>query len=259
MSSLNNNVYILIDIINQSVNELHRLGFDEAKLEVEVLFEHILGMPIRECLKKKKHIEASIYLQFCSYLEKRKKHYPIAYITHEKAFLSSSYYIPYKVFIPRPETEILVEYSINLIKHHNIETILDIGCGSGVIACELAKAFPQKKIWAFDISKRAIQATQKNAYKQKLKNITLVHQNISTSKLFYSLLGPQSFIVSNPPYISYNEKHLMDKDVILHEPQKALYASKSGLSVINKLIDASLKYKSYFLLEIGFSQASKLK
>lgn len=258
MNSLNKS-FSLKKNIQIAQNELLLLGFEEAYLEIELLIEKIYNLPFRLCLKKYTYLSKDQYTLFKNMVDKRKKKYPIAYITHQKAFFDFNYYIPYKVFIPRSETEQLVEKAIQLIKKVKPEAVIDVGCGSGVIACEIAKSFPNLKVYAFDISKNAIKATQMNAHNQSITNIEILNENFFMDKNFKYLSQLNTFLISNPPYISTNEKSLMGEDVLLHEPKKALYATKKGFSVILKLLDLCIFYKTHCLLEIGYRQSRFLK
>jgi len=189
-------------------------------------------------------------------LEEIKRSYlqnmPMAYLLGKEEFYGLEFKIDKRVLIPRPETELLVEKALSLIREKNIKTVLDVGCGSGVIAIVLKKYLPGIIVTACDISRDAITVARENAARHNIE-IEFVLSDVFTS------LSGRSFdlIVSNPPYVD-------EKDATLelgHEPREALYARDNGLAVIKKLIAYAPGYLTspgYFLSETGYDQKDPL-
>ncbi len=164
--------------------------------------------------------------QLLNVLEQLKLQRPIQYILGETSF----YGLPFKVnkatLIPRPETEELVDWIIQEQQNQTRSelTILDIGTGSGCIAVTLAKYLPKAKVYAVDVSERALQVAKANA---KLNNVTVNYLKVdilnteSWGAIFRDLKC--DIIVSNPPYVREQEKTLMKPNVLENEPHLALF------------------------------------
>lgn len=181
----------------------------------------------------------------------REKGIPIAYLTGTKNFYGMDLVVNKKVLIPRPETEILVEYAINAIEKDEI--VADIGTGSGCIAITVAKNSKAKKIYAVDPSSEAIAVAKQNAKKNGVaKKVTFKRG---------SLLQPLKkekidVLLANLPYL--NEKETAN---LIAEPRTALYGGRTGAELYEQLIEqiAGLEHKPRMMIfEIGETQAKHL-
>ncbi|HOD30278.1 MAG TPA: peptide chain release factor N(5)-glutamine methyltransferase, partial [Smithellaceae bacterium] len=183
---------------------------------------------------------------------------PVAYITGHKEFWSFTLEVNKDVLIPRPDTEIIVEETLNIGKEIYQLRILDIGTGSGAIALALAHELPEAKITATDVSIAALKIAKKNARNLKLgKNIEFLKGD-----LFAPVKGFFDIIVSNPPYISAAEYEELPRGVKDFEPKIALLAGQTGVEFYEKLIYQSknhLKKDGWLLMEIGAPQAEKIR
>lgn len=189
-------------------------------------------------------------------IKRLEKGEPIQYILGEVNFYGYPIKVSRHVLIPRFETELLVEKTLNKInkyfKNENID-ILDMGTGSGCIAISLKHNLPSSNIFALDISKEALSIAKKNALDNKT-NITFIESDMTTYKdKLYEV------IISNPPYISYEEP-IMEL-VKNNEPHLALYAKDNGLYFYKKIID-NIKYitKDKYLIcfEIGYNESTAI-
>ena len=179
---------------------------------------------------------------------------PIQYVIGNVDFYGNILEVNKNVLIPRFETELLVEKTINYIKKRFDDKIdiLDIGTGSGAIAITLAKEV-DSNVTAVDISKEAIDVAKKNAFNNK------VDINFIESDLFDKIKGKFDVIISNPPYISYDEE-IMDV-VKNNEPEIALFAKNDGLYYYEEILKNCSKYlKDKFLIafEIGYLQKDRI-
>jgi release factor glutamine methyltransferase len=193
------------------------------------------------------------------------EHMPIAYLIGNVPFNDLDILVEPPTLIPRPETE---EWVIDLIaklktlKSHTL-TILDMCSGSGCIALALAKAFPQSTVYALDLSDKAIALGKKNAAHNGIKNVTFMQ-----SDLFNELNTQHLFdiIVSNPPYISFDEFQELDASVSTWEDKQALVAADNGTAIINDIIEDAADYLKtdseiahtkipQLIIEIGYRQA----
>jgi release factor glutamine methyltransferase len=168
------------------------------------------------------------------------------------------------VFIPRPETEVLVETAIKQLSALSYKlsalNILDLGTGSGNIAVSLAKFLPQAEIYATDICNDALKIAKINAQLNNVENrIKFIQSDLFTA---YSLQPiAYSLIISNPPYITATEIDELQPE-IQYEPRLALDGGKDGLEFYRKIISLSpyyLKKDGLLIMEMGFNQAGAIR
>ena len=180
---------------------------------------------------------------------------PVQYIVGDVNFYGNIINVDKRVLIPRFETEELVEKTVEYIKkHYQNPDIVDLGTGSGCIAITLKKMFPNSNIDAVDISLDALDLAQENA-KLNGVNINFIHGD-----MLKPLTKKYDVIISNPPYIAYDEK-IMDV-VKNNEPHIALYADNNGLYFYEEIIKNAYKYlknNGLIAFEIGYKQSEKIK
>jgi release factor glutamine methyltransferase len=188
-----------------------------------------------------------------------KPHTPLQYIIGKEKFLGLDFVVNEKVFIPRPETEILVYAVLDVINatYNGRCAILDLCTGSGNIAISLTKNATNCKIFASDVSEDALEIAKKNA------RLNGVSESISfiKSDLFCGIEGKFDIIVSNPPYIARHEFETLQKEV-LKEPRIALDGGKDGLDFYRTIFRKApqyLKKGGYCMMEIGFGQRAAIK
>lgn len=170
-----------------------------------------------------------------SILQQLKKEIPIQYLLGKTSFFGLNFQVNENVLIPRPETEELVEWILERqkseVKSQQIR-ILDIGTGSGCIAISLAKNLPNARVFAIDISEKALDTAKKNAELNTV-DITFINQNILKTED----LGQQfDIIVSNPPYVRNLEKAEIKKNVLDNEPHLALFVKDNDALIFYKKI-----------------------
>ena len=178
---------------------------------------------------------------------------PVQYIVGNVDFYGLTFKVDKRVLIPRFETELLVEKTLNLINDDNLD-ILDIGTGSGCIAITLKNKLEHSNVDAIDISKDALEVAKSNA---QLNNVNI---NFINSDLFSNIDKKYDVIISNPPYIAYDEE--IDEIVKNNEPHLALYADNDGTYYYEEIFKNALNYlKNKYLMafEIGYLQGAKLK
>ncbi|MDR1791819.1 MAG: peptide chain release factor N(5)-glutamine methyltransferase [Bacteroidales bacterium] len=193
----------------------------EAQSMSHLLFQHHTGHAVIDAISKHYNILIEPKLEkIDADLEKLAQHVPIQYITKKAEFYHSLLQIDENVFIPRPETEGLVDWIVK--SEAKVENLIDICCGSGCISVSLAKMKMAKKITAIDISLHAVAATEKNAQLNNVQ-ITVYQADIFSSKIETMLSQPLSLIVSNPPYVRQSEKIFMQPNVLDYEPFEAIF------------------------------------
>ncbi|MGY0036092.1 peptide chain release factor N(5)-glutamine methyltransferase [Pedobacter sp. NJ-S-72] len=179
-----------------------------------------------------------------------KKGRPIQHIIAEAWFYGLKFKVSEAVLIPRPETEELIEWILDTVKTQPVSSVLDIGTGSGCIAITLKKNLEQVDVSALDVSADALNIAKKNAAINSAA-VNFIHSDILT----YSSPLKYDLIVSNPPYITQNEKDVMHQNVLAYEPHLALFVSNENPLVFYKSIAdfalLNLKPKGKLFFEIN--------
>ena len=188
---------------------------------IRLIFYHLKQYSSTDLVLKREETLEETYQQQIKTIVKRLKDFePIQYILRQTEFYELSFKLTPDVLIPRPETEELVDWILKS-KAFDSPSILDVGTGSGCIPISLKKNWPQSRVMGCDISQAALDVAKINAGMNQVE-IAFFHLDILNPVL------PDSFhkidiLVSNPPYITDNEKHLMHPNVLLFEPKQALF------------------------------------
>jgi len=203
---------------------------------------------------------------FLQNLDRRINGEPIAYIVGQKEFWSLSLFVNESTLIPRPESELLVEVTLELLSDVSAECIpavkiADLGTGTGAIAFALASENSQWQVWGLENNKNALELAKKNQQQLDLPNVTLLLSDwfsaLSEKESFQKHAPQFNIIVSNPPYVDINDKHLQEGDVRF-EPLSALVAHDHGLADIEIIIrqaSAYLLQSGWLVFEHGNQQA----
>ncbi|MFH1825151.1 MAG: peptide chain release factor N(5)-glutamine methyltransferase [Candidatus Firestonebacteria bacterium] len=251
-----------IELLNFGTNILNRFKIKESRLDSELILCKALSLKkLQLYMSFKKLVSLYEFLIFGNYLRRRIKFEPISYILGYKEFIGYIFKVDKRALIPRPETEILVESCLSLIKSNPKEyKIVDVGTGCGNMAISLAKNLNNVKIYATDISLETLELARENA---KLNNV-----NEKIVFLCGNLLEPLhkkekfNFIISNPPYIKAEEINNLPREVRKFEPNIALNGGNDGLKFYKEIIRTALKLLEdggYLAFEIGFAQIDKVK
>ena len=228
---------------------------NEANIEVKMLIEHFAGFGIEDIIMGKKLDEEKLQIVEQKAKLRASTRQPIQYIIGQADFMGEKFIVNPSVLIPRDETEILVRKTVEIIKENHFKTVLDVGTGSGCIACMVAKLTNATVIGA-DISFEAIETAFKNMENLKLFNRALFRK----SDLFSMIREDEKFdvIVSNPPYIPPSMKKDIQKEVTF-EPETALYTKdEKGLEFYEKIIKDAPKFlneNGYLLFELGIDES----
>ena len=202
---------------------------------------------------------------FRGYIQRASAGEPIAYLIGHKEFFSLDMMVNSSVLVPRPETEILVQWVVRKVRsafsnRKSIE-ILEIGTGSGCIAIALAKNVPGRtKIIAVDNSDKALAVARENCRRHGVEDKIVLRK----SNLFEDV-GMENrfdFIVSNPPYITEEDFADLPRHIKEYEPAEALYGGQNGLDVIKPIIAESYNFLApdgYLAIEIGYNQSESVR
>ena len=230
---------------------------ESPKLKARLLLQYVLKLKREQIIiydnKEITQQEGKAYMQS---LEQLIKGVPLQHITNSQEFMKMNFYVNSDVLIPRPDTEILVEEVIKIGKEKKNLTILDLCTGSGAIAVSIAKYLPSAKVYASDVSKKALEVAKTNAKNNEVEDkIEFIN-----SDLFEKIEGKFDIIVSNPPYIRTEVIKTLDKEV-QKEPMLALDGGKDGLDFYRKIVEGAyphLKFDSYLCFEIGYDQKEEV-
>ena len=171
-------------------------------------------------------------------LNRLKKQEPIQHILGYTEFYGLRFKVDKHVLIPRPETEELVDWVVNDYKNKSPKNIIDIGTGSGCIAIALKKSLPKCNLSALDISEKALDVAKQNASNHKV-SLNFIKQDILKSD---KLPDDIEVIISNPPYVKFDEKERMRDNVLNHEPHEALFVKDNDpLIFYRKICELAIK------------------
>ncbi|OQX88550.1 protein-(glutamine-N5) methyltransferase, release factor-specific [candidate division KSB1 bacterium 4484_87] len=258
--------YTVLELIQLMTDFLEKKGIENPRLNAELLAGKIFRLDrVQLYLNFEKPVSEIELAQLRNLLKRRGNYEPLQYLIGETEFYSLPFKVTPKTLIPRPETEILVDFIIE-----NYSTffpdikeikILDIGTGSGNIAVALAKNIPNSQITAIDIDEQTIAIAEENSTKNDVRDkIQFIKQDI------FSEL-PKNFdkyqiIVGNLPYISAAEMKTLPHEVKDFEPHTALFGGEDGLDAFRRLqeiTDQILSPGGLLALEIGASQGEAVK
>lgn len=228
-----------------------------ARLDAELLLAAVLGKPRSYLRTWPEHEPGAEQLAaFAALLERRRMGEPVAYILGHQGFWSLDLEVAPHTLIPRPDTELLVETALQLAPA-TPQRVLDLGTGSGAIALALASERGGWQVTGVDRIAEAVALAERNRLRLKLNNA-----EFRQSSWFDGLAGERfDLILSNPPYIAADDRHLGEGDVRF-EPLSALVAGVDGLDDIRQIIAQAprhLQAGGWLLLEHGYDQAEAVR
>ncbi|MGA2671468.1 MAG: peptide chain release factor N(5)-glutamine methyltransferase [Dehalococcoidia bacterium] len=249
---------ILREALQSTTQTLCKAGIADASIEAELLLGHILGMSKTQLYTEPERSLTPMEAEHLSHLIRRRlDHEPAAYILGHSEFYGIDFYIDCHTFIPRPETEFLVEQAVEIAQSISWRgkqiAIADIGTGCGAIAISLALALPHVKIYATDVSASALEVVEVNCRRYGVNGRVQILQG----NLLEPLPQPVDMIVANLPYIKDCEFGDLSPEIINFEPTIALAGGRDGLDKIRRMLEqmsGKLSYGACFLLEIGQGQ-----
>lgn len=238
-------------------------GASNPRLDAEVLLAEIL-----KCnrLFLYSHPESPISLEAQEVLRmwvgRRSRGLPVAYILGKKEFWSLEFLVTPAVLIPRPETERLVEISLERARAGKARAIAEVGCGSGAVIVSLARALGEARFYAIDASREALGVARQNARRHEVADrILFLRGDLLRPLRGKRLGGALDQVVSNPPYIPRGEIPNLARDIRLYEPHRALNGGRDGLFFYRRLIPQALDFLrpgGWLILEMGGDQGSAI-
>ena len=226
--------------------------------DAELLLLHCLGRDERSWLIAHDHDElpTDIVEAFSSMSKERLKGVPLAYLLGHREFWSLKLKVTRDVLIPRPETELLVEWAVELASQCDLDSMLDLGTGSGAIALAVQQDLPHLSVTASDISASALRVARENA-----EDLGLPVEFVESSWFGALARRRWALIASNPPYVAADDAHLLDGD-LRFEPNIALTDQGDGLWSIREIASNApnhLEAGGWLLIEHGYDQAADVR
>lgn len=253
----------LADLLELGERELQCAKVAEYQLEARLLLEYCTGKTRTEIfLHGSEHAGPETRKRYMELLARRAKREPLAYIQGEQEFWSLPFWVTPDVLIPRPETEFLLDRVLALTTEENFQYghLLDLCCGSGVIATILAKE-TGKRIIASDISLKALKVTGRNTKRHRCEKLVLRLRGDLFSP--FAMRRCFSLIVSNPPYVSsFDVRNNLLPEVEGYEPHLALDGGEKGLDLIRRIraeLPRMLSPGGQYFMEIGADQGGAVK
>ena len=207
------------------------------------------------------HGEATLSVEqaksFDALARQRRDGVPIAYLTGRREFYGLDLEITRDVLIPRPESEILVEFALALLAKGRPAHVLDLGSGSGAVALAIARARPAASVTGVDVSGAAVALARRNAVRLGLANVQFLESD------WFERVPRIAFevIVANPPYVADGDPHLTREDVRF-EPSIALRGGVDGLVAIRRIVSGAAAYLAiggWLAIEHGYDQAGRVQ
>lgn len=232
---------------------------NEANIEIKMLLEHFANYGAKDIIMGEKLTADKLALVAQKAEIRAKTRQPIQHIIGFADFMGEKFIVNPDVLIPRDETEILVRKAVEIIEQNGFKDALDIGTGTGCIACMIAK-LTDCQVIGVDISSDALRTALDNASRLHLFNKAIFRK----SDIFSNVRYGETFdiIISNPPYIPPSEKEKIQKEVTF-DPEIALFTKdEKGLEFYEKITKGAprvLEKGGYLLFELGLGQAEDVK
>lgn len=240
--------------LQQALARAAALGL--ARLDAQLLLLHVLGRSAAERAWLLAHdgdtLPAAAESAFLALCGRRADGEPLAYLSGEKEFFGLTLRVDARVLVPRPDTETIVEWSLELLRDRGAPRVIDLGTGSGAIALALRSARPDAVVEAVDRSEGALEVAMANAQRLQLP---VRFRRAS----WLEGAGRYHLIASNPPYVAERDPHLA---ALRHEPLEALAAGTDGLDDLRAIVGAAaahLEPGGWLLLEHGWDQAGPVR
>lgn len=245
--------------IAQALLQARNKGLE--RLDAQLILLHAIGQPAHARAWLLGHdadpLSTKQQADFEAHVQRRLSGEPLAYLTGRKEFFGLDLLVDARVLVPRPETETLVEWALEILPKSGAGTetveVLDLGTGSGAIALALKAARPDLKVSAIDRSEDALAVARENASRLRLDVQFWQGSWLDAVAYRYRL------IIANPPYVASQDPHLL---ALRHEPLQALTAGASGLDDLRHIIGQAptrLQAGGCLLLEHGYDQAGPVR
>jgi release factor glutamine methyltransferase len=259
-----------IDKLKEIATFLERSGIEYASKEAEVMLRQGLNMDIVKIYRDNPELNDEQIRVLSDIMHRRVRREPLHYILGHIEFLGLNLLVGPGVLIPRPETEFMTEYIIELIHRDGLlydnNKVLDVCTGTGCIAIAIAKAFSGFYVYGTDISEDAIRYARLNADVNGVKNVCFLNGSLMEPLKY--ILTPCceeegfDFIISNPPYIKRSDIKILQPEIREWEPLLAIDGGEDGLDFYRRLTPEAmclLRDGGQIFFEVGYNQADNVQ
>ena len=240
------------DLIRNTANRFLSAGIPDPENDAALLLSYLTGRPALELrLDSDSETDSALLSSFQGLAEKRMNRIPLQYLIGEAPFYRRYYIVDSRVLIPRPETELLCEWALDILKDFRYPRVLDLCCGSGCIGLTIKAERPDAVVTLSDISSDALNVSAANACRLSLD------VSICQSDLFSAFNGSFfDMIISNPPYIPSDDCRRLQPEV-MNEPRLALDGGPDGCVLYRRIISSAgsvLSSGGKLLMELGINE-----
>ncbi|HKK91222.1 MAG TPA: peptide chain release factor N(5)-glutamine methyltransferase [Desulfobacteraceae bacterium] len=252
--------WTIFKVLSWTESYFDSLDIEGSRLAAEILLGHALGVKRLDLyLQYDRPLQEKELTLYKSLIRRRVNREPVAYITGSKGFFLSELDVTTDVLIPRPDTEVLVETALDLLKTAPGQTVLELGVGSGAVILSLAREGLGCSFFGVDLSDRAVAVAAANG--KKIRNMDPVALTVGSWLTCFRQGDIFDLIVSNPPYIPSREIDTLEPEIRSFEPRMALDGGNDGLDSLQKIIDNAhlhLRSGGVLLVETGCDQKEQV-
>lgn len=252
---------VVSELVAKGMTLIEGKEYSNSRLESILVLAHLLSVDKNYIyIHGDNNVEPSIENEFINIMEKRAEGFPLQYLLNEEEFMGLKFYVEEGVLIPRPDTEVLVQFIIDYIKKQEMN-VLDIGIGSGAISLSIAEYCPSTRVYGIDIEEIPMKVANINKEKLKISNANFYKGDLFKALEDQNIDEKFHVIVSNPPYIKTSDIDDLQVEVKDHEPWIALDGGEDGLDFYRKISKDALKYlvdEGMLIYEIGYDQGAQV-
>ncbi|MGY1693320.1 peptide chain release factor N(5)-glutamine methyltransferase [Geodermatophilus sp. SYSU D00814] len=223
-------------LLADAARRLADAGVESPRVDAELLLAHVLGTS-RTALLTRGDVDDDTAARFAALLDQRAGRVPLQHLTGRAAFRHLELAVGPGVFVPRPETEQLVEWALGRLAGTDGPVVVDLGSGSGAIALSVAHEHPGARVTAVERDPQAVEWTRHNAAQRAAagdRPVTVLAGDMTDPRLLTDLDGAVDLVVSNPPYVPDGAR--VPREVADHDPPLALWGGPDGLDVVRGLL-----------------------
>jgi release factor glutamine methyltransferase len=249
------------DALRRGAERLALSGVADAAWQSELLLRHVLGWDRAALLARAAEgLPGEAQSRFDALIDERARRRPLQHLTGRQAFWRHEFLVTPDVLIPRPETEVLVEAALELLRGQASPVVVDVGTGSGCVALSLAAERPDATVHAVDLSPAALAVAAENARRLGVAARIEFHQGDLLDPVA-AWAGRIDLVVSNPPYVDPAEIASLAPEVRDHEPRAALLAPEGPYGIYRRLAAAAggiLRQGGHAAVEVGRGMAAEV-